>query len=40
MPCPRCLALHDLDKYPDVVRVLPKLPGIEITFKVSQSDPM
>ena len=32
MPCPRCLAFHDLDKYPEVVRVLPKRPGVEITL--------
>jgi hypothetical protein len=30
MPCPRCLAFHDLDKYPEVV-VLPTLPEVEIS---------
>lgn len=32
MPCPRCLAFRDLDKYPDVV-VLPTLPGVEISLQ-------
>lgn len=27
MPCPHCFAIADLDKYPDAVRVLPKLFG-------------
>jgi hypothetical protein len=30
MPCPRCLAFHDRDKYPEVV-VLPTLPSVEIS---------